>query len=196
MDGRQEASRWTTVRSGSQNFSEILSWFEPRLDGVALSSERSHFSCKQFPYQGFALSDQGNSRTDSWSDARNFHISNSRVRTIECCRPDVWILNAQLALWMRASGRESTSSGRLQRSSHICVLERNPVGGRTLSVVQTCCINIQTDASWNKSKLLDIKEGPGWKFSSSGRMMLWIVGCPDGISRRPDGCKGSDLSYL
>jgi len=36
----------------------------------------------------------------------------------------VWmfkILNAQLALWMSVSGQESTSSGRLQRSSHICV---------------------------------------------------------------------------
>jgi len=39
--------------------------------------------------------------------------------------PDVWILNAILALWMSASGRESTSSGWLQQSSHICVLERN-----------------------------------------------------------------------
>jgi hypothetical protein len=40
--------------------------------------------------------------------------------------PDVWILIAILALWMSASGRESTPSGRLQQSSHICVLERNP----------------------------------------------------------------------
>jgi hypothetical protein len=39
---------------------------------------------------------------------------------------DVWILNAILGLWMGASGWESMSSRRLQRSSHICVLERNP----------------------------------------------------------------------
>jgi hypothetical protein len=37
---------------------------------------------------------------------------------------DVWILNAILALWMSASRRESTSSERLQQSSHDCVLER------------------------------------------------------------------------
>jgi hypothetical protein len=36
-------------------------------------------------------------------------------------------VNARLALWMSSSGRESTSSERLQLSSHICVLERNPI---------------------------------------------------------------------
>jgi hypothetical protein len=62
-------------------------------------------------------------------------------------RPDVWILNAILALWMSASRRESTSSRRLQRSSHICVLERNPIVGRTLSVVRTCSRNVRTESS-------------------------------------------------
>jgi len=47
--------------------------------------------------------------------------------------------NHRLALWMSAFERESTSSGQLQLSSYICVLERNPIAGRTLSVVQTCC---------------------------------------------------------
>jgi hypothetical protein len=50
--------------------------------------------------------------------------------------------------------------------------------------------------SHSSSKLLDTEEGQDGKFSSSGRMMLWIVGLPDGISRRPDDCKGSDLSDL
>jgi len=48
LDGRHKASRRTTVRSAFQNFREILSWIEPGLDGVALSSGRSHFSCTQF----------------------------------------------------------------------------------------------------------------------------------------------------
>jgi hypothetical protein len=87
--------------------------------------------------------------------ARNFHIKASPVQTRgmvvrkvdlmlarldhEDLRSDVWILNAILALCMSASGRECTSSKRLQRSSHICVLERDPIAGRTLSVVRMCC---------------------------------------------------------
>jgi hypothetical protein len=54
----------------------------------------------------------------------------------------------------------------------------------------------QTDASWSSSKLLDTKEGPDEKFSSSGRMMLWTVGHSDGISHHPDSCKGSYFSDL
>jgi hypothetical protein len=50
------------------------------------------------------------------------------------------------------------------------------------------------DASWNNSKFLDTEEGLDGKFSSFERMMLWTVGRPDGMSRRPDGYKGSDFS--
>jgi len=110
-------------------------------------------------------------------------------------RPDVWSLNAILALCMSASRRESTSSGRLQRSSHISVLERNPIVCRTLSVVRTCCWNVQTDASWSSSKLLDTEEGPDGKFSSFGRMLLTDER-PEGIPRRPNGCKGTELTNL
>jgi hypothetical protein len=63
-DGRHKASGRTTVQSAFQNFTEILSRFEPRPDGVALLSGWSHFSYMQFPYQGFARSDQGNGRPD------------------------------------------------------------------------------------------------------------------------------------
>jgi hypothetical protein len=83
LDGRHKGSGWTTVRSAFQNFAEILSCFEPRLDGVAPSSGRSYFDCTQFPYQGFARSDQGNGRLDGWLDAHTFHISSSRVRTMK-----------------------------------------------------------------------------------------------------------------
>jgi hypothetical protein len=75
------------------------------------------------------------------SAARNFHIKASRLRTggmvvqtvdlmhaisISDWRPDVWISIAILALWMSPFGQEFKSSGQLQQSSHICVLERNP----------------------------------------------------------------------
>jgi hypothetical protein len=63
-DGRHKMSGQKTMRSASQNFTEILSCFEPRPDSVALSTVRSHFSCMQFPYQGFTGPDQGNGRSD------------------------------------------------------------------------------------------------------------------------------------
>jgi hypothetical protein len=111
-------------------------------------------------------------------------------------RPDVWILNGILALWMSASGRESTSSKWLQQSSHNCVLERNPKACRTLRFVRTCCWNVRTDISWSSSKLLGTKEGLDGKFSSSGRMMVWTVGRPDGMTRRPDGWQGTEFFWL
>jgi len=40
-------------------------------------------------------------------------ISDACVYHADWC-PDVWILNAILALWISASRQESTSSGRLQ----------------------------------------------------------------------------------
>jgi hypothetical protein len=87
LDGRHKTSRHITVRSAFQNFTEILSWFELRSDGVALSPGQLHFSCTQFPYQGFE-------RPNGWSYARNFHISSSRVRTMKA---DVWMSE----FWMR-----------------------------------------------------------------------------------------------
>jgi hypothetical protein len=36
----------------------------------------------------------------------------------------------------------------------------------------------------------------GWKVLIVWTDNAWIVERPNGISRRPDGCKGSDFSYL
>jgi hypothetical protein len=85
------------------------------------------------------------------------------------CRPDILIWIAILALWMIASRRESTSSGRLQQSSHICIWKEILKLDRTLRVVRTGSWIVWTYASWSSSKLLDIEEGP------------------DGNPRRPDG---------
>jgi len=95
-----------------------------------------------------------------------------------------------------SSERESTSSRRLQRTSHNYVLERNHIACRTLRVVRTCCWNVRTNVSWSSSKLLHIREGLDGKFSSSGWMMLWTVGRLDGISRRPDGWQGIGFFWL
>jgi hypothetical protein len=82
-DGRHKSFGQTTMRSASQNFAEILSCFEPRPDGVALSFGRSHFSCTQFPYQGLEHPDQENGHPYGWPDARNFHISSSCIQTMK-----------------------------------------------------------------------------------------------------------------
>jgi hypothetical protein len=90
--------------------------------------------------------------------------------------PDVWIWIAILALWMSASGRDSTSSGQLQQSSHICVWKEILKLDRTLRVVLTGCWIVRTDASWSSSKLLDTEKGlDGWCFSLMCFRMVWHV---------------------
>jgi hypothetical protein len=181
---------------GFLNFAEILSWFELHPNGVALSSGQSYFSYTQFPYQGFECPNQGNGCPSSWFDAHNFHISSLRVQTMKAGirTSEFWMCD--LPYWWARLGGNPHRPDSCSDLPIFCVLERNPTTCRTPSVVQTCYWNVRTDASWNSSKLLDKEEGPDGKFSSSEQMMLWTVGRSDGISRRPDGCKGSDFSDL
>jgi hypothetical protein len=102
-------------------------------------------------------------------------------------RPDDWNLNARLALWMSVSRRESTSFGRLQLSSHIYVLERNPITDRTLSGVRTCCWNVWTDASWSNLKLSTQRKV---RTESSSRPDRW---CLDGLA---SGRKNTSSRWL
>jgi len=90
----------------------------------------------------------------------------------EVWRTDGWTSSARLALSRIASRQKHTSSRWVQLSSHICVLERNLSTCRTLKGIQMCCWEVQTNASWNSSKVLDTEEGPEGKFSSSRQMML------------------------
>jgi hypothetical protein len=151
---------------------QVISIPRLRTSGPRGWLSRRLFWCKQFPYLMLARPDK-----EDW-------------------RLDVWILNAILALWMSAFGQESTSFGRLQWSSHNCVLEGNPIAGRTLSVIRTYYWNVRTDASWSRSNLLDTEEGPDGKFSSFRWMMLWIVGRRDGMTRSLDGWQGTKFSDL
>jgi len=80
-------------------------------------------------------------------------------------RLDVWIWIVILALWMSTSGRESTSSGRLQRSSHICVLERNPEAWSNTESRPDGCKLEQFEASRHRGRFRR-------ESTSSGRMML------------------------
>jgi len=111
-EGGHKASGRTTMRSAFQNFAEILSWFEPHPDGVTMLSGRSHFSCTQFRYQGFARPDQGNGRPNGWLDARNFHISSSRVRTMKAVvqTSEFWMCNLPYG-WAHPDGNPHLPNG-------------------------------------------------------------------------------------
>jgi hypothetical protein len=101
-------------------------------------------------------------------------------------RPDGWTLYAWLALWRRASGREHTSSGRLQLSSHICVLKRNLSTCWILNCPDGCKME-QFEGSWHKGR-------SERKFLVIRMDDAWTVERLDEISHRPAGCKGSDFS--
>jgi hypothetical protein len=61
--------------------------------------------------------------------------------------------------------------------------------------IQTICHYVKTDANLNCSKLLDTDGHPDGKFSSFGWMLLTDERL-DGIPRRLDGCKGTELTDL
>jgi hypothetical protein len=112
------------------------------------------------------------------------------------------------------SGWESTSSGRLQQSSHICVLKEilklwSNTEGRLDGLLKRPdgCKMEQFEASRHRGR-------PGWKVlvvrmddavdcrsskwfdTSSGRMVLWIVWRPDCMTRCLDGKQGTGFSEL
>jgi len=136
-----------------ENFTEILSWNEPRPEGGALSFGRSHVWCTQFPYLMLARPDH-----DDW-------------------HPDVWIWTVILALWMSAPERVAAIF------RYLCFGKKSWSFGQTLSVIQTGCWIVRTDASWSSLNLLDIEEGPDgnprrpdrWCFSLMGIQMVWHV---------------------
>jgi hypothetical protein len=126
-------------------------------------------------------------------------------------RPDVWIWITILALWMSASKWKSTSSGRLQRSSHISVLERNP---KSWSNTESCpdvllkrpdgCKLEQFETSRHRGRserevlviwtddALNRWESERYD-TSSGRLMLWIYGRSEGMTCRSDGWQEIDF---
>jgi len=83
---------------------------------------------------------------------------------------DIWI--AILALRRHASGRDTTSSGRLIDLSFIETWKESETG-RVLRGVQTCCRNVRTDGSWIEPSRHS--GGSGWKCTSSGWMMLGLT---------------------
>jgi hypothetical protein len=121
--------------------------------------------------------------------------------------PDVGIWITILALWMGASGR-------LQQSSHICVLEGNPEAWSNtesrpdvlLKRPDGCKLE-QFETSRHSGrferKVLVVWTDDAldwcasWRYdTSSGRLVLWTAGRPDGMTRRPGGWQGTEFSNL
>jgi hypothetical protein len=113
------------------------------------------------------------SRPDGWSRIDNFHISYTHVRTKADWRPngDIWI--EILALRRRASGRDTTSSGRLNQSTYSWTWKESEAGWVRIGV-RTCCWVVRMDASWIKTS--QHSGGSGQKCTSSERMMLGLTG--------------------
>jgi hypothetical protein len=113
------------------------------------------------------------SSTDGWSRIDNFHISYTRVQTKANWRPDgdIWI--AILAIRRRASGQDTTSSGRLINLSFIGTWKESETG-LVPRVIRTDCWGVRTDASWIETPRHN--GGSGRKSTSSGRMMLGLTG--------------------
>jgi len=151
---------------------EILSWIEPRLDGVALGSWRLHFSSTQFSYQGLVRLDQNSCRPNGWSDAHNFHTWSLSVRTMKTVVQTIefWMHDLPYE-WARPDGNTHRPNGCNYLPISV-FLDWNPMADQTLNDIQTCCWNVRTDATWNSLKLLDIEEGPDGKFLSSRQMSL------------------------
>lgn len=120
-------------------------------------------------------------------------------------RSDVWIWIAIHALWMSASGWESTSPGRWQQSSHICVLERNPEAlvehwvsfGRAAESSGRMQAGVVRSFSTQRKVRMGIHVvltddalvwcASGRYDTSSGWLVLWTAGRPDGMTHRRDG---------
>jgi hypothetical protein len=115
---------------------------------------------------------------------------------------------------MSTSGKESTSSERLQQSSHICVLERNPEAwsntksrpdvllkhpdGCTLDQIETS--RHRRRFRWEVLVIWMDDALDRWMYEQYdtpfGRLVLWTDGRPDGMTRCPDGWQGTEFSAL
>jgi len=124
---RATSGRWGTVFWKVVRPLQVISLLRLRASGPWGWPSKRLIFYMQFPYPLYARSNHG-------------RLASRRLS-----------LNCELALRCSASGWESTPSGWLQQSSHICFWKENLKLDRTLRVVQTSCWVVRTDASWNKS---------------------------------------------
>jgi hypothetical protein len=167
---------------GFPNVAEILSWFEPHPNGVALSSRESNLSCTQFSYQGLVHLDHNICRLDGESNARNFHIWSSRVRTMKTI---VRSLNFECSTCLMDE--------RIRTGIHIVQT--------VAAVFPYLCIGNKFHICPDGCKLEQF-ETSRHRVRSERKVLVvrtedaWIVGRPDGITCHLDGCKGTAQHVL
>jgi hypothetical protein len=151
--------------------------------------------------------------------ALNFHIKTWHVRTMKTIIRTGNLMHVISISKACASEQWRLSSGRLNFECATCLMDERVWMGihivqAVANVFPYLCFgkksHSRSNTKWSPDvllkrpdgckleqfELLDTEDGPNEKFLSSKRMMLWTVGCPDCISRRPGGFKGSDFSDL
>jgi hypothetical protein len=149
----------------------------------------------------------GDERPDGYSSTRNFHIGNARIQTMIGSRPDGWSRIGNFLLWCtrvrttgvrrsdghiwimilalrrRASGRDTTSSGRLTDLPFLGTWKEirswSSTGRRPDMLLKG------PDRCKLAQKLLDTVWSPDGMNTSSGRMMMVCL-----ASRRDDTSSG------
>jgi len=122
-------------------------------------------------------------RPDSWSRIDNFLNWWAYVWTNADWHPDgdIWI--AILALFMSASGRETTSSGQCINLPIFWTWKESEAD-RSLMDIRTGCWDVQTDASWNRSFSIQ------WRVQTERYVVqtddAGLSGVRSGWIRRPD----------
>jgi hypothetical protein len=146
------------------------------------------------------------SRPDGWSQIGNFLLWWTPVWTKVVWRPDGCIWIAILALWRRAFGRDTTSSGRLIDLPFIGTWKESETV-RVQRGFRTGCWDVRTDVSWTEPSRHS--GWSRWKCTSSERMMLGLSGVrtvwhivqidrivtdgrPNEMTHRPDGWQGTE----
>jgi hypothetical protein len=122
-------------------------------------------------------------RPDGWSRIGSYHIRCTSVRTTAVRCPDGSFWTAILALWRYASGRDTTSSGRLIDLPFL-ELGKNQWTVRELIGVLICCWNVRTEQARTEASRYDV----GVLTEETHRPNGWClsVWCSDGMTRRPD----------
>jgi len=123
-------------------------------------------------------------RPDGWSRIGSYHIrcTNVRITTVRC--PDGSFWTTIFTLRRYASGRDTTSSGRLIDLPFL-ELGKNQWTVREMIGVWTCCWNVRMDQAGTEASWYDV----GVRTEEARRPDRWYLSvcCPDGMTRRPDG---------
>jgi len=149
----------------------------------------------QFPYQGFERPDHEGCPSDGWIDARNFHIWSLSVRTM---KNDVRTID----LCMHDLPYEGERpDGNTHRPDGCSCLPISVFLERIFQPIEHWDRPDVLLRSPDRYKLEQFKDSRHRRRSRQKVLVVrmddaWTVERPNGISRRPNGCKGSNFSVL